>query len=312
MQGQYEQSLDKFSGLNNVHDKHRIQPAPIYHKGIYIVPLREASNVEIDDSHQLKSRSGYSRVVSGSNIHSLWSNNKECFYVDGENLVQLKPDYSTEVLRGGLTPNARMSYVEFNDRVYYSNGFQIGFARNFTDNGVVDPSISFKKDLPAGQLLDVYRSCLFVARDDTVYISDPLCDYYDIRVGYRRFNCRVTMVRAVDEGIYISTDRVWFMSGKANEDFELREVYSSQAIPNTDMRVAGQFVSEEGVKGNVAIWTSRNGICVGDSNGNVISPTENRYVFGTGGASGTSGLVRRGSAYIREINNQRHYINSLY
>lgn len=312
MQGQFEQSVDRFSGLDNVHDKHRLIPQPIYHKGIYLVPLWQADNVEIDDTHQLKSRSGYTRVASGSQIHSMWSNNEVCLYVDGTSLMQMNSSYVSITLRTGLTPNARMSYADFNDKIYYSNEFEIGFVRNSTDNGVVDPSMAFKKDIPAGQLLAVYNSSLFVARDETLYISDPLCDYYDIRKGYRRFNNRITMVRPVSDGIYISDDRIWFMSGPSNEDFELSEAYPSQALPNTDVNVAGQYVSEDGMQGVVAIWTSRDGICLGDSKGKVISLTESRYDYGTAGTSGTAGIRRRGAAYIRDINNQRHYINSLY
>jgi hypothetical protein len=144
--------------------------------------------------------------------------------------------------------------------------------------------------------------CLYVAKDDAIYISDPLCDYYDTRVGYRRFTKEITMLRAVDGGLYVSDDKVWFVKGLANEDFQREEAYHSPAIAYTDVSLNGKYVDDNMV-GNVAMWTSQNGICLGDGNGAVLNLTDARYTFTARG---------QGTGFIRDVSNTRHYINSLY
>jgi hypothetical protein len=195
-----------------------------------------------------------------------------------------------------------MSYAPWNDRIYYTNEYQIGYIKNNVSYPVTDPIREFKMPLPAGQFVEYYMGCLYVAVNNILYISDPLCDYYDIRTGYKQFASRITLLRAVDEGIYVADDKTYFIHGKANEDFERKEVYPVRAIPFTDIRVTGKYI-DDGLTGNVAMWTAENGICLGDNSGQVKNLTESRYTF-------TS--HRQGTGFIREKNNVRHYVNSLF
>jgi hypothetical protein len=293
------QSVNKFSGINNVDLATRLYPVPINHE--YVYPLQQALNVEIDNTFGVSSRVGFTSARAGADIHSLWSDGVTCLYVDGAILYQMDSIYGRVEIRSGLTLSARMSYVNFNDRIYYSNGSQIGYLDG-TDNALMLPEREFKESLPAGQFIDVFKGCLYAAKDDTLYISDPLCDYYDIRSGYRRFKEKITMLRAVDEGIYISDDRIWFIKGKGNDEFERDEVYPSRAISYTDVRVSGKYI-DDGVEGDVALWTGENGICLGDNGGKVVNLTDARYTFTSTG---------QGAGFIREKSSVRHYINTLY
>lgn len=235
------------------------------------------------------------------NIHSLWSNGSVCLFVEDGTLYRMGVDFTKSVLRSGLS-NHRMSYTSFNDRVYYCNGFQIGYVVDDVSHDLVDPILDFKMPLPAGNFVELYNACLLVAHKNILYVSDPLCDYYDIRTGYKLFASDIQMVRAVDAGVYVSDDVVWFMKGGGNDDFSREIAYESPAIPFTDIRVDGQYIAS-GMEGDVAIWTSKNGICVGSAQGNVTNLTEERYTFSP---------TTEGSAFIRDTNNVRHYINSLY
>lgn len=293
------QTMTRFLGLDNISDPTRLIPIVANHEYVYL--LQQANNVDIDNTYGLSSRSGYNDIISGSNIHSL-SDDAPGFFVDGDTLKKLNADYSIISLRSGLTLGARMSYTSFNDRTYYTNGYEIGYIQDIINYSLVNPMLEFKFPLPPGQFIECFMSCLYVTVDDILYISDPLCDYYDVRTGYRRFNRRITMLRAVDDGLYVSDDRVWFMKGKSNEDFERIEVYSHRAISYTDVCINGQDISDE-IKGNVAIWTGENGICIGDNNGVVTNLTESRYTFTP---------TNQGAGFIRSKNNVRHYINSLY
>lgn len=294
------QTMNKFMGVDNVSDPIRLVPIVVNHE--YVYPLWQANNMEIDDTYGLSSRSGYDDVLSGSDIHSMWSDGVICLYVDGGTLKQLYSDYTTHDLRSGLTLGARMSYTSFNDRIYYTNGYEIGYVQLIIDYPLVDPVLEFKLPLPAGQFIECFMACLYVAVGKVLYISDPLCDYYDVRTGYRRFNEQITMLRAVDDGLYVSDDRIWFVKGKGNEDFECIEVYSHRTISYTDICINGQDVGD-GMKGNIAIWTGENGICAGNNDGVVVNLTESRYTFA---------FTNQGAGFVRSKNNVQHYINSLY
>jgi hypothetical protein len=294
------QTMAKFLGLNNVADAQRLTPVQVGHE--YVYQLTQANNVEIDDSYQISSRCGYTSVKTGSSIHSLWADKDVCLYADGYTLYQMSDSYVLTTIRSDLRASARISYARANDRVYYTNGFQIGYVKGLADNALPSPGREFKLSLPAGQFIEFFKGCLYVFKDDTLYVSDPLCDYYDVRTGYRRFSEKGTLLRAVDDGIYVADKKTYFLKGKANEDFEMDMVYPHAAVRFTDVLIPGQYIDPD-MRGNVAMWTAENGICLGDNSGMVRNLTEGRYTFTSHG---------EGVGYVRDVNNQRHYINSLY
>lgn len=303
MDANKQKSVEKFSGVNTVDPRYRLWPiGGDARRSADVFPLREAYNVDIDNTYGVKSRAGRTNIITGTDIHSLWSDGENCFYVDGTSLYKLDAVYGATVIKEGLTPNARMAYVNFNKRIYYTNGFQIGYVEHDTDHALPLPEREYKASLPAGSHIEVFMGCLFVSIGEILYISDPLCDYFDIRTGYRIFTDDITMIRAVDNGLYISDKKVWFIKGKGNDEFVREEVESEPAIPFTDVRTSAESMGY-GVTGDVAVWTSAIGICVGDSNGAVKNITEDVYAMTKYG---------RGSAFVRNILNVSHYINSLY
>lgn len=295
-------TISKFTGLDNVDLPTRLDPVPVGHE--YTYPLQRANNVDIDNTMGLRSRSGYTKIVSGSACHSFWTDEKLlAFYADGVDLLKLQLDMTTITLRSDLQPGARLSYAPFNDRVYYTNGFQIGYVKGDTNYSLVDPGKNFKLPLPAGKFIEYFLGCLYVAKGNILYISDPLCDYYDVRTGFKLFSDEIQMLHALEEdGIYISDKLIWFCKGKSAEDFHREHVYPSAAIPYTDITILGKYIDDQ-IDGQVAMWTAEDGICRGNVKGDVVNLTQEKHVFGSYG---------QGTAYIRNINHVRHYINSLY
>ena len=298
MDATISQTIERFSGINNSDELTRLSPVAI--DNVYVYPLSQASNVEIDNTYGIKSRSGYDEIVAGTDIHSLWADTQICLFVDNASLKTLDEIYNTVTVRTGLS-DRRMSYARNNDRVYYTNEEEIGYVIGVADYPLPDPDREFKLPLPAGQVIEYFKGCLYVAKDNILYISDPLCDYYDARIGYRIFTNRITMVKAVDDGLFVSDDHVWFVNGKGNEDFDRNEVYSSPAIPNTALSVNAKSVNDS-FQGTAVIWTSENGICLGVNGGEISNLTESKYEF-----TPTS----TGAAFIRKNGNVRHYINVL-
>lgn len=293
-------TLDRFIGVNNVDDQTRLYTTWVNHKILF--SLLQGNNIDIDNTYAISSRPGSTPVATGSDIHSLWSDNETCLFVDTTTLKSIDEIYTVNSLRENLRLGARMSYAPWNDRIYYTNRYQIGYVKGGVSYELTDPGREFKMPLPAGQLIEYYKGRLYVAKGNIVYISDPLSDYFDIRTGYVTFANDITLLRAVDEGMYVGDDKIYWIRGEAPEEFDRKEVYDHQAILYTDLRIDGQNVGE-GLKGKVAMWTGMNGICLGDGTGKVMNLTDSRYTYdGTG----------RGAAFVRDKNNVRHYINSLF
>ena len=254
--------LGYFLGINNVDDPVRLSHLPVRiatggYKAAY--PLTQARNVDIDNTYKLSSRLGRTKLISGVDAHSGWSEEEKGFFVDGDTLYQLQDDFSITTIRSGLTLGARMSYARFNDRVYYCNGYECGYVLNYENYTYKNPDLEFKKPLPAGKFINVFMGCIYTSVRNTLYISDPLCDYYDVRTGYRRFANDVTMIRSIDDGIYVADNQTWFLKGLSNEDFEKLDAYPYGVIPYTDMKAPAEWFGYE-TKGDIAIWTSWDGI----------------------------------------------------
>ena len=293
-------TMVRFSGINNRDDAMRISlEQDNKYEDIY--PLCQAYNVDIDDTYMISSRKGKVSLLQGTDIHSLWSNGNKCFFVDGINLYQLMDDFSVLALRT-VTRGARVRFVEFNDKIYYTNGHECGYVKDYTAHALADPCLNFKMSLPHGQLIEVFMGCIYMAVDNILYVTDPLCDYFDIRTGYMIFKDKIKMVCGVENGIYVADSKTWFLSGKGNDDFERTLVTDSSVVMYTDVKIDGSDISESS-NGIGAIWTGDDGICFGDGNGKVRNESSDRYILSP---------HEQGAAYIREVGQVKHYVNSIF
>ena len=302
-------SIGYFLGINNVDDKMRLAPVPVKlgagaFKAAY--PLTKAVNVDIDNTYALSSRDGSAITISGVDAHSGWAYQGIGFFVDGTNLYLINSDYSITQLLSGLTRGARMSYFPVNDRIYMTNGSYIGYYKALAMHNLVNPGINYKQPLPPGQRIAYFKGVLYVAKGKVLYIADALCDHYDVRTGFRVFASDITMLRPVDDGIYVADDTTWFLVEKrafTDEPAEFRKepVLDADVIPFTDVNMEGEYLGE-GEEGIVAIWSSSVGICAGNNKGQIKILTKDKYVMPLAGV---------GAAAIRNVNGQIHYLATL-
>ena len=297
-------SLGYFSSVNNVDD-------PLFlgyetkevdgagHKAVY--PLVVGNNLFIDNTYHLHSRPGQTQLVDLPG-HSIWTNgdNSICLFVYNQHLYLLQSDY-TYVSLLSLAVNNRMSYWEWNDRIYFSNGVDIGYYKNGSLFTITAPTVmhsnampsgvpgislmQYKKPMPPGQHLAVYRGHLLSAAGKVLYVSDPMSDCYDVRGSisgtgrsYIPFNDDITMVRPVDEGIFVADGNTWFLKGQSFEEMEKKLVDGFPVIPFTDIQVDGSLIEKNG-EGNWAMWMSSDGISVGNNAGTVVNLTKWVYTI---------------------------------
>jgi len=195
-----------------------------------------------------------------------------------------------------------MSYAKWNDKIYMTNGVTIGYLKNDIFSELTDPTMTYKKVLPAGKFIAYYRGRLYVAKGKVLYVSDALCDHYDIRTGFKVFSNNITMLAAVDKGLYISDGNAWFLGGTSPEEFTKIKVLDYDTVPYAFCIVNGSIIGEEGMQGQCLLWTSLDGICLGNSDGAVKNLTRERYPLSTYGI---------GCSSVRKINDTVHYITVL-
>lgn len=294
-----------FTGINNVSADLRptseLIKTPAGVKTAY--SARDILNLDIDNNFGLISRVKHKLQTAGTNMHSLWSDGDTCFCVDGDSLYLINPDLSLTSILSGLTIGAWLTYLSDFDRIYFSNGTIIKYYKDSTLHDLPVPATKFKLPLPPGKFMAKYRSRIYLAAGRVLYITDPLSDHYDTRYGFRPFESDITMVRAVDDGLYISdSDNTHFLKGNDLDELIRLQVDDSSAIPYTDLTIDGKYFTEGRENSNYAIWTSQRGICVGDNDGNVKNVTSSRYVLGD---------YSRGSAVLRSVDGLNHYLVTL-
>lgn len=269
-----EVTFQNFKGINNVADANNLT----------VEELSEAENVDIDNEGKAVRRTGYTRKYAPSGkTHSLWSNNRICLFIEGTDLMRLHADYSTEIIRSNVG-NQPMSFVDINENVYYSNATVNGYIDSTgTDNQYTTPTDNYKEATKVGQHIEYFNGRLFIAKNETIWYTDAYnYGVIDMRTNAMKMKDEVTMMKAVDDGMYVSIgdinnrSSVIFLSGNTPSDMASREVAEYGAIEGTGVKTKSAYIGN-GANGKQVLWTSRKGICLGENGGKFTNLTATRY-----------------------------------
>jgi hypothetical protein len=265
-------TVKEFLGLNNVLPPERIPPGE---KAFLTV----AQNLDIDNSRKGTLRGGYADpTYSGSGIHSMFSYLDVVLFVEGADLKRLNPDYSDDIIHENAG-DARMNYVGVQDRIYYTNDSIIEYYDRKLRQAVafIPPTQTYKILMPPGHLIEWYMGRLLVARDGELWGSDPMAPHQtDSRRGFKQMGGYLTMVRAVQDGLYVSNgDKTYWMPGEFTEMSRIT-IDEHSAVLGTDIRVDGEFVGK-GFPGWVIVWLTKTGITVGAKEGKLVKMTKDFY-----------------------------------
>jgi hypothetical protein len=265
-------TIKGFKGVNNVADSVRIQSSGA------AAFLIQGVNLDIDNQGMAHRRDGYeSAALAGTSMHSLWSDEHTCLFVDSGDLCRLKEDFTADTLLFGIG-NAPVSYVSVAGKVYLTNNQIIGYIDAFTFQAFPDPDETYKVPMFPGHLIEHFGGRLFVAKDNVICFSDAMAPMRtDTRKNFRPFPSRILMMRAVIDGLYISDlKNTYFMPGKNVEESELVRLTDYPAFYGTDAVIDAENVA--GMEpGKAILWTSPMGICVGGASGNFRNLTREFY-----------------------------------
>lgn len=141
--------LQGFSGINNIDADEQLEDNE----------LRAAKNIDISRKGKISRRDGFSKIYTGTNIHSLWSDGITTLFVEDGVLKTLASDNTATIIRSDMTRFGTVSYYAVDGSIYYTDGTVTGIYKAGEGSkplGLSTPSnrpalTSTSGVLPAGQ-----------------------------------------------------------------------------------------------------------------------------------------------------------------
>jgi hypothetical protein len=309
--------LGAFKGLKNTVARERLGPDE----------LERAINIDLDDVGQARRRRGYVRKQPGR-WHSVRSFTLKVLGVKDGQLVLINPDYSYVDLGVTVGPE-KLAYTEVNGDIYFCNNAASGVVK--VDDSVgpwgqtngqglwLSPVIDETPTLGpvAGELLgdpihatdlEAYKGRIYLADRKTLWATE-LYRYHLINRtrGFMQFEADITLVMAVDDGMYVGTQAgLYFIQGTYGA-FKLSIINADAVIPGSGQVVPTELVHPQARNGPVpagssAVFMTSGGIIAGFDGGSCYNLTIDAMVF-PGGISA--------AALFRQDSGANHYVAAI-
>jgi hypothetical protein len=251
--------------------------------------LASAINLDLDNDSNGRLRKGRVQRLAVTKPHSLKVHGGLAWLVSEGVLKALLSDYSTVDI-ATLSHNQRLSYQPINDELVVSNGLDIGWLEAGAFVPFAPTLDVFELPMPAGQYLAFYNGLLIVASGSTLYVSKPWnAEVRDSRVSEYPMNGYIRMLVAVENGLWVSTDKsLGFISGPSPEEWSYRE--RSDQVPPDGCFGSGT-VRDGATITKIAFWAA-DGFYEGKAGGVLENLSQDRSRL----PAGPSGLCMRREA----------------
>jgi hypothetical protein len=151
----------------------------------------------------------------------------------------------------------------------------------------------------AGQLVAHFNGRIYIARNQTVYISEPLNPHL-LRPsqGVYMFPEHVTLLEPAQNGVYVGHKQgVVFLAGDDPYNIQQRHVTNYAPVENTASRLSGQRLGQP--FDELPVWWSEDGVLMlGLPDGQLQELTRDRYAAPNYSAGAVSLREREGMAHI--------------
>lgn len=284
--------VGSFEGVKNTVSEERLKPTE----------LASAVNVDIDDAGQLRRRRGRSRVNSEPH-HSLKTLGDMTLVVRSGMLGQLYPNYTFQPFVE-VGPEA-LSYVRIGDTIYFASEVTSGKVVNgvpaqWGEAGAgqwVSPVVRPTETLgairgkqltapPNATSMEAYKGRIYLANGRVLWATEMyLYDLVDKTKNFMMFEADITMIAAVDDGMYVgTTEELLFIAGTLNEGFKLTHIIASGVVAGSAVLVPyskaiPQARSGPVPEGSGPMFMTSAGIIVGMNGGNAFNLTQDHMVF---------------------------------
>lgn len=293
--------LGQFTGMKNTVSQERLQATE----------LERAINVDIDDAGQLRRRRGYVRKIAAS-CHSLREIVGKVLMVRDGVLGRVREDYTfIAITTVGAAP---VCYTDVNDEVYFCNAAASGVIAaddSLTAWGKTDGQGLWLSQVMAptdtlgavaGKLLgdpiratciEAYKGRIYLADGKTLWATELYQYHYvDRTKGFMQFEHEITLLMAVDNGLYVgTTGGLYFLQGHFGQ-FKLSRINDDAVIRGSGQLVPSELVHPQARNqpmpaGFAAVFMTTGGIMAGFDNGTCFNLTSGTMVF-PAGVSATS------------------------
>ena len=267
--------------------------------------LEVALNVDIDDAGQLRRRRGYSLKLAGDG-HSVYTTTRGVLGVMDGVLGWVRPNFSFQALYAGMGGHA-VGYAQVGDDIYFSSKVASGIVR--ADDSVspwgvsasapewLSPVRSPTDTLGeiAGKLisppplatdLDYYKGRIYLGVDRVLWATELyLYNYVDRTRGYLPFETDITLVKAVDDGVYVGTvGGLFFIQGTLADGLKRTPVTDAQVFKGSGTTVPVSRMHPQARQGPVpeglgVMMMTSDGVYAGFNGGEVYNLTQDRVVF---------------------------------
>lgn len=111
----------------------------------------------------------------------------------------------------------------------------------------------FLEPLPPGQLIEYNNGRMYAASSNILWYTEPLrYGLMNRAANFFVFPARITLVKGVKEGLYISADRTYFLPGAGTKDVDLVVLEDDRAVEGAVLKLPGD--------GEEVVWLSTGGI----------------------------------------------------
>lgn len=98
---------------------------------------------------------------------------------------------------------------------------------------------------PLGQIIRYFSGRMYIAEGDTLWFSNPFSyDKFSLESNYKRFPNRITNLMPVEDGIWVISDKIYYLSGHdptaLNYKAELKE--HTRGIEGTEQKLSGSYI----------------------------------------------------------------------
>lgn len=303
--------IDQFRGLNNVRPPERLA----------VGEMSVAQNVVVDDAGQLRIRPGREREQTGS-FHSFRR-------IAGRTFVVKDGVLGTVTQALGFSPIATVgtdpiSYTDVGDTVYASS---ISWSGRINPNNTVsvwgvddDPgqwispvmtptatmgAISGRQLVapPLASLVEEHNGRIYLAVGSVLWVTELfLYSKVDKHRNFIQFEHPITMLYSGGGGLYVGTERkVYFLSGSFSEGMKMSTAVDAGAVfgslaevpaPHVHPAAGQQSIPE----GDLPVFLTAAGICVGLDGGEVHNLTQGRVEIPVAAAAAAAHRDEAGSS----------------
>lgn len=146
---------------------------------------------------------------------------------------------------------------------------------------------------PNGQIVEWAHGRFYIASDNILSYSEPfLYDYFSLRENYFYFPERITAVCPTPDGLWISADRLYYLSGKDPTSVRLTEKEPFKVVEGSAVKFSGAYVFIENTPlGYKWLCTTDRGIIILFNDGVVLNLSERNVSIPTA-YEGTAGFIQ--------------------